>query len=105
MDDAAGRIYHAFVSQFPAPEEGDLRIWWVPQIPGKAFKWPVADLTQAALMLDALAAYDDFQFAENVKGDYANMGGLQIYCNGDWEEWESEDYDDFDTYRSLATVA
>ena len=100
----AGIIYRQFVRKFPDPKEGDLRIWWVPQIPGKAFEWPVADLTQAALMLDALAAYDDFQFAENVKGDYANMGGLHVYREGDWEDWESEDCDDFDTYRSLETV-
>jgi hypothetical protein len=94
----AGAIYRNFVQNFPTPKEGDLRIWWIPQVPGKAFEWPVADLAQAALMLDALAGYDDFQFAERVKGDYCNTGGLQIFTNG-WEDWEDEEGDDFDAWR------
>lgn len=95
----AGLIYRHFESKFLPPKEGDLRVWWIPQIPGKAFHWPVSDLAHAASMLDALAAYDDFQFGENVKGDYANTGGLLVYRNGDWEDWESDECDDLDTYR------
>lgn len=96
---SAGMIYRHFASKFPAPTEGALRVWWIPQIPGNQFWWPVANLTEAALLLDALAAYDDFQFANRIRGDYSNCGGLCIYRNGDWEEWESDDYDDFDTWR------
>jgi hypothetical protein len=104
MSTAAGVIYRHFESQFPAPEDGDLRVWWIPQIPGKAFEWPVADLAQAASLLDALAAYDDFQFAHRIKGDYANMGGLNVYRNGDWEDWETDEGDDFDTFRSTSSA-
>ena len=98
----AGDIYRRFLRKFPAPQEGDLRVWWIPQIPMKAFEWPVDDLRQAAVMLDALAAYDDFQFAENVKGDYANTGGLSIFQGGEWVDWENEEGDDFDACRNAA---
>jgi hypothetical protein len=96
----AGDIYTGFKERFPVGTEGALQVWWIPQIPGAAFHWPVADLAQAATLLDALAAYDDFQFWQRVKGDYANMGGLLIYRNGGWEDWETDEGDDFDTFRA-----
>ena len=102
---SAGSIYRHFASKFPAPKKGDLRIWWVPQVPGKPFEWPVIDLAQSALMLDALAAYDDFQFAQNVKGDYCNVGGLWIYDGSEWVDWESDECDDFDTWRDKQSEA
>jgi hypothetical protein len=96
-----GAIYEHLASNFPAPKQGNLRVCWIPQIPGKAFFWPVADFAQAALLLDALAAYDDFQYGEHIKLDYSNAGDLEIYHNGEWETWESDDCDDFRTYRDL----
>jgi hypothetical protein len=101
----AGMIYRHFTKTFPAPVQGALRIWWIPQIPGKPFHWPVADFAQAALMLDALAGYDDFQFAQRIKGDYANMGGLQIFDGEQWEDWEDEEGDDFDAWRDKQAAA
>lgn len=101
----AGQIYEAFKARLPVSKQGDFRVWWIPQIPCPAFEWPVADLTQAALLLDALAAYDDFQFFVRVKGDYSNTGGLQIFDNGEWVDWESDDGDDFDTYRGAQKLA
>lgn len=101
----AGEIYRHFASKFPSPKLESLRIWWIPQVPGEAFEWPVSDLAQAALMLDALAAYDDFQFGQNVKGDYCNCGGLQIFDDSDWVDWEDEDGDDFDTWREKQAEA
>jgi hypothetical protein len=95
----AGSIYSHFISKFRPPDVQDLRIWWIPQIPGTAFEWRVADLAQAALILDAFAAYDDFQYAERVKGDYCNTGGLQIFDGSDWVDWEDEDGDEFDEWR------
>lgn len=95
----AGAIYRHFTSRFPKPQQGDLRVWWIPQIPGRPFEWPVKDVIHAALLLDALAAYDDFQFAERVKGDYCNEGGLQIFDQGKWVDWEDDECDDFDNWR------
>lgn len=97
--DGAGLIYHHFTTKFSPPTKGDLRVWWIPQIPGEPFEWPVADLTQAGVLLDALAAYDDFQFSRRVKGDYSNTGGLWIYDGAEWVDWEDDDCDDFDTWR------
>ena len=99
MTTLPGCIYDGFASRFPEATEGALRVWWIPQVPGQQFWWPVADLTQAALLLDALAAYDDFQLAQRIKPDYCSAGGLCIYRNGDWEDWETEDGDNFDTHR------
>lgn len=95
----AGAIYRHMISKFPPPKEGDLCVWWIPQVPSKPFEWRIANLEQASLLLDALAAYDDFQFAENIKPDYCNAGGLWRWHNGEWEEWENEDGDGIDAVR------
>lgn len=99
IETKAGDIYRGFRRRWARPKEGDLRVCWFAQVPCKSFDWPVANLAEAALLLDALSCYDDHQFAINVKGDYSNAGGLLVYRNGDWEDWESEDRDGFDTWR------
>lgn len=71
-----------------------LQVWWVPQVPMKSFNVDVANVTEAVKILDVLADYDLFQYENRVKGDYANMGGLNI-----WDEEEEEFaswYIDFD---------
>lgn len=77
-----------------------LRIWWIPQVPMKAFYRPVADLAQAQLLLETLADYDTYQFENNVKGDYCNVGGLEVLGgDGEWWDWYDEetglDFDDW----------
>ena len=94
-----GSIYRAFEVNFPAPKSGSLRVWWIPQVPGRPFHWPVANLGHAAMLIDALAAYDDFQLAHKIKPDYSNSGGVEAFINDEWEEWTSEDGEDFDHYR------
>jgi hypothetical protein len=71
-----------------APKEGDLRIWWIPQVPMHPFRIPVSDPTQAAKILDVLADYDIFQFKNRIKPDYCNAGGLEVFEGGEWVEWE-----------------
>ncbi len=44
------------------PQEGDLRVWWVPQVPMEAFEAPVPDAKSGAMLLNVLAEYDAFQF-------------------------------------------
>lgn len=88
-----------------APKQGDLRVWWIPQIPGESFLVPVASVAEAKKVMDVLAQYDLFQLAQNIKPDYSNAGGLecfQQYGAGDfpdWCEWESEDGDNIDGYE------
>ncbi|HEY0820985.1 MAG TPA: hypothetical protein VGD46_19520 [Rhizobacter sp.] len=80
-----------------APAIGDLRVWWNPQIGRvKHIHFPVKSVHEGARLLQHLARYDLFQLEHRVKGDYANVGGLQEYVenNGDdhpgWVDWEVE---------------
>jgi hypothetical protein len=55
---------------------GDMRVWWIPQIPGKAFRVPVASLEEGVKLLIVLADYDLFQYKNRIKPDYSNAGGI-----------------------------
>ena len=92
-----GDIYKASLKERTKNVEGALRVWWCPQVPGTSFNWPVADLEQASQLLDALAAYDDFQFANKIKGDYCNAGGIEWrHPKATGGEWWGIDPDDED---------
>ena len=76
---------------------GDLQVWWIPQIPMKAFTVDVATVQEGVKILDTLADYDIFQAENNVRADFCNAGGLSRWCNdnGDgvpgWEDWCDEE--------------
>jgi hypothetical protein len=79
------------------------RVWWIPQVPMKAFYVPVRTLEQAKLLLDTLAQYDKFQLDHNVKGFYCNTGGLQVLemleDGPAWVDWhDPETGDDIDQF-------
>ena len=81
-----------------ANKPGDLQVWWVPQVPMKAFHVPVVDVAMGVKIMDTLANYDIFQFVNKVKPDYCNAGGLQRWCanndgegNPGWEDWYDEE--------------
>jgi hypothetical protein len=81
-------------------EQLELKVWWIPQVPGKAFEVLVETLSEADLLLDVLAIYDQFQLDNNIKPDYCNVGGLMVLEEGEWLDWiDEETGDDFDTYR------
>jgi len=90
-----------------APKNGDLLVYWIPQIPMEAFNYPVKSPQEAFILLDALAKYDLFQLEHNIKPDFSNAGGLMIFdeelidesedCDG-WSEWYSEMGEDIDYY-------
>jgi len=88
------------------PKNGDLRVWWIPQIPMKPFYVPVKSVEEAIKITDVLADYDLFQYENNVKPDYSNAGGLMVWDDtldpddkGEkWMDWESEDWESFDEY-------
>lgn len=73
------------------PAAGDLRVWWIPQVPMTPFHAAVSSPTEGAHVLDILARYDAFQFENNVKPDYCNAGGLETFDGDEWVDWESED--------------
>lgn len=88
--------------------KGDLRVWWIPQIPMVPFHVPVSDIKTAEVVLNCLAQYDLFQLKHKVKPDFCNVGGLEQFdpadidpdegCDG-WTEWcDEETGDSIDEY-------
>lgn len=75
-------------------KDGQLKVWWIPQVPMKAFEVYVDSLKEAKLILDTLAKYDMFQYENNVKPDYSNAGGLQKWD----EQWFQEQIQNRDSY-------
>lgn len=84
------------------PAKGDLRVWWIPQVPMKAFRVEVKTIDEAKLLLNALAQYDLFQLENNIKPDYANAGGLEMFEDGEWIEWSNEEGDQIDEVMRAA---
>ena len=72
-------------------KKGDLQVWWIPQVPGKPFTVDVASVEEGEKIMNALANYDLFQYANHIKPDYANAGGLNIWTGTEWESWEDEE--------------
>lgn len=90
------------------PKEGDLRVWWIPQVPMQPFEIVVDSPKEAKKLLDILGKYDEFQFEHKIKPDYSNAGGLVIYdLNSDgegnpgWCDWMDENGNDIDDTESL----
>lgn len=69
----------------------NLKVWWIPQLPMKAFEVEVPTLTEAVRLLDTLAKYDAFQFENNIKPDYSNAGGVVMLEDGEWIDWYNEE--------------
>lgn len=55
------------------------RVWHIPQVPGKCFHVELRAYDEAVRLRDALANYDLFQLENNIKPDYCNASGVQIY--------------------------
>lgn len=66
-----------------------LRVWHIPQIPGKAFYVEVSSVQEGVNVMDILANYDLFQLKHNIKPDYANAQGLEVFEveENDWVDW------------------
>jgi len=88
-------------------QNGQLKVWWIPQVPMNPYEKYVNNLHEARLLLDVLAEYDMFQLKNNIKPDYSNAGGLVIWDEGldadedgnKWTDWsDSETGMDFDEY-------
>ncbi len=73
-------------------EKEKLRIWWIPQVPMKAFRVEVETPQEAKKLLEILANYDIFQFENKIKPDYSNVGGLESYDqeSKEWSDWYDE---------------
>ena len=75
---------------------GDLQVWWITQMPMKAFEVDVASIEEGAKILDVLAKYDLFQYTNKIRRDCSYVGGLRRWCmnagggNPGWEDWYDE---------------
>jgi len=74
----------------PTPADGDVRVWWSPQIPGPALIIPAPDAETARFLVAVLATYDQFQFEHKIKPDYCNAGGIEVFDEGEWIEIDDE---------------
>jgi hypothetical protein len=81
------------------PKLGQLRVWWIPQVPMKSFHVEVSNVNEAKLLLKVLADYDIFQFENRIKPDYSNAGGLQTWDGEEWVDWYSADGKDIDEFE------
>ena len=83
-----------------------MRVWWCPQVGvvKEYFYIPVESVEEAKKIMDVLAYYDCYQMNQNIKGDYCNTGGLEVWDEDDqdWYDWYYEDadnyFDDVDDY-------
>ena len=82
-------------------EEGQLRVWHIPQLPMEGFRVYVATPEEAKKILKVLAIYDLFQLETNVKPDYSNAQGLEVLEDGEWCEWMDEYGDDIDNTEEM----
>jgi len=72
-----------------------LMVWWVPQVPMTPFKVMLNSLSDAKLLLEALAQYDLFQLKHNIKPDFSNAGGVVIWDEGLDPDEQDEKWCDF----------
>ena len=101
------RVYHGIFKRLVQdsligvhmPQENDLKVWWIPQVPMKPFEVSVKTIEEGKLIMDTLAYYDLFQYENRIKPDYCNAGGLLIFEDGEWSDWyHPETGDGIDEY-------
>lgn len=86
-------------------QEGDLRVWWIPQMPMEPLLIKVTNPDEGAKLLDILADYDLFLHDRRIRKDCSNAGGLEVYEDGEWVEWLDEaGYDVGDIERESPVV-
>lgn len=56
-----------------------LRVWHIPQVPMKPFVVEVESVGEGIRLMNALADYDAFQYENNIKPDYCNANGLEMW--------------------------
>ena len=71
-------------------------------MPMESFNVPVKNTDEAILIMETLANYDIFQYENGIKPDYCNAGGLNVFENGEWIEWENENGEQIDDLRREA---
>jgi len=79
-------------TEISSSKEDDMRIWWREIEPQTLYYVPVRNIQEAVIVFA--------QFVCNgLQKDWSNAGGLEVYRNGEWEEWYDEDGEDIDFYN------
>lgn len=91
-----------------------LRVSWFPQVPCNPYVVPVDSVTDAVRIMNLLANYDLFQYANKIKPDYCNTGILEMFDpedkedgpEGSWVGWFDEETgeDDPEEYLRIRDV-
>lgn len=76
--------------QETGPKPGDLKVWYIPQVPMPHFSVPAESLREAVKLLDAITSFSAFEFENRVKPDYSDAGGIS--------RWESDGEGGYDWY-------
>lgn len=76
------------------PQEGDLRVWYIPQLPSKPFIFPVPDIDTALIVSDAIVGLSIHEFENNIKPDYSDALGIERFEDGVWCELDEEEWHD-----------
>lgn len=87
-----------------------LKVWWVPQVPGKPFYVHVGSVEEGVKVMDILADYDRFQVENRIKPGSFNAGGLEVFDpqddsdgpDGSWCHWHDEETGEDDPRAYLA---
>jgi len=90
-----------------AKPKSKLRVWWIPQVPMRAFRVDVDSVDEGVKLMTVLADYDAFQYDNNIKPDYSNIGGLEMFDTqdttdspeGSWCNWYDDETDEDDPYE------
>lgn len=79
--------------------EGDLKIWYIPQVPMKPYEVDVvrrqgstdeAYLENARAILEAIVGLSIFEFDNLIKPDYSDAAGISRLEDGEWNDVEEE---------------
>lgn len=77
-------------------KKGQLKVWHMPQVPMTAFNVFVDSVEDAKKILKVLWDYDLFQYDNDIKPDYSNTSGLEIFKDRTWEEYYDDEGRDID---------
>lgn len=80
-------------------KEGSLRIYWTSNHLNKIEYYYVDDLKCAKIVLATLATHD-----LNLNVVSFNLGGLEVFENGEWSEWLDDNYDPINFDYELAQI-
>ena len=69
------------------------KLWYIHQVPGKAFEMEVSDPVAALQTLDVIYQVTLFMFRNRMIPDYANAGGVSYLDeDGDWIDYDPEEW-------------